>query len=56
MLAYRQQAFWPATAWLFTIGRAFYQPQTQPVPTCLAVVRRTASALVDCDAFSAVGV
>lgn len=56
LLAYRQQSFWPYTAWAFTIGRAFYQPQMQPVPTCLAIVHRTATAVDDLDAFAAVGV
>jgi hypothetical protein len=55
-LAYRQQSFWPYTAWAFTIGRAAYQPKMQPVPTCLAIVRRTATAIDDLDAFAAVGV
>jgi hypothetical protein len=55
MLAYRQQSFWPYTAWAFTIGRAFYHPQMQPVPTCLALVHRTATAIDDLDAFAAVG-
>ena len=55
LLAYRQQCFWPYTAWAFTIGRAAYQPKMQPVETCLAIVRRTAAAIDDLDAFSAVG-
>lgn len=55
LLAYRQQSFWPYTAWAFTIGRAFYQPQMQPAPTCLAIVHRTATAIDDLDAFAAVG-
>jgi hypothetical protein len=55
LLAYRQQSFWPYTAWAFTIGRAFYQPEMQPVPTCLAIVHRTATAIDDLDAFAAVG-
>ncbi|OSC18857.1 hypothetical protein B8W68_25940 [Mycobacterium paraintracellulare] len=50
MLNYRQQSFWPYTAWAFTIGRAPYQPKMQPVDTCLAVVRRTAAAIDDLDA------
>ena len=54
-LAYRHQSFWPYTAWAFTIGRAFYQPKMQPVPTCLAIVGRTATAIDDLDAFAAVG-
>ena len=55
LLTYRQHAFWPYTAWAFTIGRAFYQPRMQPVPTCLAIVRRAATAIADLDAFAAVG-
>jgi aminoglycoside phosphotransferase (APT) family kinase protein len=55
-LAYRQQSFWPYTAWAFTIGRAMYQPKMQPIPTCRAIVRRTAAAIDDLDAFAAVGV
>lgn len=51
MLNYRQQSFWPYTAWAFTIGRAPYQPKMQPVDTCLAVVRRTGAAIDDLDAF-----
>jgi hypothetical protein len=54
-LAYRQQSFWPYTAWAFTIGRAWYQPKMQPVPACLAIIRRTAAAIDDLDAFAAVG-
>jgi hypothetical protein len=54
LLAYRQQCFWPYAAWAFTIGRAVYQPKMQPVETCLAIVRRTATAIDDLDAFSAV--
>lgn len=53
MLSYRQQSFWPYTAWAFTIGRAAYQPKMQPVDTCLAVIRRTATAIDDLDAFKA---
>jgi len=53
MLSYRQQSFWPYTAWAFTIGRATYQPKMQPVDTCLAVVRRTAAAIDDLNAFDA---
>ncbi|OBH11101.1 hypothetical protein A5695_20025 [Mycobacterium sp. E1747] len=51
LLQYRQQSFWPYTAWAFTIGRAAYQPKMQPVDTCLAVIRRTAAAIDDLDAF-----
>ena len=56
LLTYRQHAFWPYTAWTFTIGRAFYQPKMQPVETCRTLVRRTATAIDDLDAFEAVGV
>ncbi len=56
LLTYRQHAFWPYTAWAFTIGRAFYQPKMQPVATSLAMVRRTATAIDELDAFGAVGV
>ena len=56
MLAYRQQSFWPYTAWAFTIGRAPYQPKMQPVDFCRAIVRRTAAAIDDLDSFAAVGV
>jgi hypothetical protein len=55
MLAYRQQSFWPYTAWAFTIGRAPYQPKMQPVDFCLAILRRTAAAIDDLDCFAAVG-
>jgi aminoglycoside phosphotransferase (APT) family kinase protein len=56
LLAYRQQSFWAYTAWAFTIGRAAYQPEMQPVDTCLAIVHRTATAIDDLDAFASVGV
>jgi hypothetical protein len=55
MLAYRQQSFWPYTAWAFTIGRAFYHSHMQPVDACLAVMHRTATAIEDLDAFAALG-
>jgi hypothetical protein len=55
MLAYRQQSFWPYTAWAFTIGRAAYQPEMQPVDTCLSVLKRTSTAIDDLDSFAAVG-
>jgi Phosphotransferase enzyme family len=54
-LAYRQQSFWPLTAWLFTIGRAWYQPEMQPVDRCKAIIRRTAAAVDDLNSFDAVG-
>lgn len=52
-LAYRQQCLWPLTAWLFTIGRAWYQPEMQPVDRCRAIIRRTATAIADHDSFAA---
>jgi Phosphotransferase enzyme family len=55
-LAYRQQCFWPFTAWVFTIGRAWYQPEMQPVDRCLAIIRRTAAAIDDLDSFEAIGI
>jgi aminoglycoside phosphotransferase (APT) family kinase protein len=55
-LAYRQQSFWPLTAWLFTIGRAWYQPEMQPVDRCKAIIRRTAAAVDDLDSLGAVGI
>jgi hypothetical protein len=54
-LAYRQQSFWPLTAWLFTIGRAWYQPEMQPADRCKAIIRRTAAAVDDLDSFGAIG-
>jgi hypothetical protein len=55
-LAYRQQCFWPLLAWVFTIGRAWYQPEMQPVDRCLAIIRRTAAAIDDLDSFVAIGI
>ena len=52
-LAYRQQCFWPFVAWVFTIGRAWYQPEMQPVDRCLAIIRRTGAAIADLDSFGA---
>jgi hypothetical protein len=46
---------WPYTAWAFTIGRAAYQPEMQPVDTCLSVLRRTSAAIDDLDSFGAIG-
>ena len=55
-LAYRQQSFWPYTAWVFTIGRAWYQPKMQTEPICKTIIRRTAAAIADLEALDAVGV
>jgi hypothetical protein len=54
-LTYRQQLFYPYSAWAFTIGRAAYQPKMQPVETCLAIIRRLSSAIDDLDSLGAIG-
>jgi hypothetical protein len=54
-LIYRQQLFYPYSAWAFTIGRAFYQPQMQPPETCLAIIRRLSTAIEDLDSLGAIG-
>jgi hypothetical protein len=41
---------------VFTIGRAWYQPEMQPVDRCLAIIRRTAAAIADLDSFAALTV
>ena len=38
------------------IGRAFYQPKMQPVDTCLAIIKRLATAIDDLDSFAALGI
>jgi hypothetical protein len=55
-LRYRQNLFYPYSAWAFTIGRAFYQPKMQPVDVCLAIVKRLATAIDDLDSFEALGI
>ncbi len=50
---YRQMVFYPTTAWLFTLGRAAYQPRMQPYDTCLALIRRLFAAIEDLDSLSA---
>lgn len=55
-LAYRQQLFYPYSAWAFTIGRAFYQPRMQPEDICLAIIHRLATAIDDLDSFGALGI
>lgn len=55
-LIYRQQLFYPYSAWAFTIGRAFYQPQMQPPATCLTIIRRLATAIDELDSLAAIGV
>jgi hypothetical protein len=49
------ECFWPFTAWVFTIGRAWYQPEMQPVDRCLAIIRRTGAAIDDLDSLGAIG-
>lgn len=55
-LAYRQQLFYPYSAWAFTIGRAFYQPLMQPDEVSLVIVHRLATAIDDHDSFGALGI
>jgi Phosphotransferase enzyme family len=52
---YCQQLFYPWSAWAFTIGRAAYQPHMQPDDYSLAILRRMSHAIIDNDAFSAIG-
>jgi hypothetical protein len=54
-LNYRQQLFYPWSAWAFTIGRAAYQPKMQPDEYSLAILRRMSHAIIDNDAFGAIG-
>jgi len=54
-LAYRQQLFYPYSAWAFTIGRAFYQPRMQPDEVSLAIIHRLSTAIDDLDSFGAIG-
>jgi hypothetical protein len=55
-LIYRQQLFYPCSAWTFTIGRAPYQPKMQPEDTCRTIIRRLSTAIDDLDSFGAIGV
>lgn len=52
-LEYRQHAFYNYIGWVFTMGRAAYQPEYQPDEYSLAIIERTANAIVDLDSFSA---
>jgi Phosphotransferase enzyme family len=54
-LIYRQQLFYPYSAWAFTIGRAFYQPKMQPDERSLAILRRLSVAIDDNRSFEAIG-
>jgi hypothetical protein len=55
-LAYRQQLFYPYSAWAFTIGRAAYQPKMQPKDTCRVIIKRLSTAIDDLDSLGAIGV
>ncbi|MFE7743904.1 aminoglycoside phosphotransferase family protein [Nocardia sp. NPDC057455] len=55
-LAYRQQSMFAYAAWAFTIGRAAYQPEMQPVETCLTLLKRITTAIDDHDSLDALGV
>lgn len=55
-LRYRQNLFYPYSAWVFTIGRAFYQPKMQPQDVCLAIIKRLATAIDDLNSFEALGI
>lgn len=55
-LAYRRSLFYPYSAWAFTIGRAWFQPQMQTVPVCRAIIHRMAHAIHENDAFEALGI
>lgn len=55
-LAYRQQLFYPYSAWAFTIGRAFYQPKMQPDEVSLKIIYRLSTAIADLDSFGAIGI
>ena len=52
---YCQQLFYPWSAWAFTIGRAAYQPRMQPDEYSLAILKRMSHAIVENDAFRAIG-
>lgn len=54
-LAYRQQLFYPYSAWAFTIGRAAYHPEIQPDEVSLAIIHRLSTAIDDHNSFDAVG-
>lgn len=55
-MIYRQQLFYPYSAWAFTIGRAFYQPKMQPDERSLAILRRLSAAIDDNKSFEAIGI
>ncbi|KQY58209.1 hypothetical protein ASD11_00625 [Aeromicrobium sp. Root495] len=55
-LAYRRSLFYPYSAWAFTIGRAWYQPQMQTVPVCRAILHRMSHAIHENDSFEALGI
>lgn len=53
-LAYRQQSLYPYFAWMITIGRSALMPEFQPAEVCRAIVHRTATAIMDLEALTAV--
>ncbi len=54
-MIYRQQLFYPYSAWAFTIGRAAYQPKMQPDERSLAILKRLSAAIDDNRSFEAIG-
>ncbi len=54
-MSYRQSMVYPFLAWAFTLGRAWYHPKMQSVPTCRAIIERLATAIDDLDSFDALG-
>jgi hypothetical protein len=55
-LIYRQQLFYPYSAWAFTIGRAAYQPKMQPDHRSLAILKRLSAAIDENKSFDALGI
>jgi hypothetical protein len=55
-LTFRQQLFYPYSAWAFTIGRAWYQPRMQPDEISLAILRRLSTAIDDLKSFDALSI
>jgi hypothetical protein len=56
-LIYRQQLFYPYSAWASTIGRAAYQPKMQPDDRGPAILKRLSPAAIDANkSFDALGI
>lgn len=55
-LTFRQQLFYPYSAWAFTIGRAWYQPRMQPDEISLAIIHRLSTAIDDLKSFEALNI